>query len=116
MTDDRGGDFLLDLTEATLLADGDGLRLADGSWIAVCAAAEAVADIVCADAQTLVRIAWHVGNRHAPVQILADGGLRIQDDHVLVAMVEGLGGRIIHHTAAFHAEGGAYAAGGHDHA
>ncbi len=116
MTDDSGGEFLLDLPAASVLADGDGLRLSDGGWIAVRAAAEAVADIACPDAESMVRIAWHIGNRHAPVQILAGGVLRIQDDHVLVGMVEGLGGRVVRHRAAFQAEGGAYAAGGHDHA
>jgi len=116
MTDDSGGEFLLDLPAASVLAEGDGLRLSDGGWIAVRAAVEAVADITCRDAESMVRIAWHIGNRHAPVQILADGLLRIQDDHVLVAMIEGLGGRILRHRAAFHAEGGAYATGGHEHA
>lgn len=116
MTDDSGSDFLLDLPEARVLADGDGLQLSDGGWIAVRAAPEAVADIAGTDAENMIRIVWHIGNRHAPVQILAGGILRIQDDHVLVAMVEGLGGRILRHRAAFHAEGGAYAAGGHDHA
>jgi len=115
MTDDSGGDFLLDLPTASLLADGDGLQLSDGGWIAVHAATESVADITCDDAETLVRIAWHIGNRHASVQILPGGGLRIQDDHVLVPMVEALGGHILRHHAAFHAESGAYAAGGHDH-
>jgi urease accessory protein len=111
MTDDEGGDFLLDLPEASLLAEGDGLRLADGGWIVVRAAAEAVADIDCADSETLVRIAWHIGNRHAPLQILPAARLRIQDDHVLIAMVEGLGGRTLRRQAPFHPEGGAYATG-----
>ena len=115
VTDDSGGDFLLDLPEASLLADGDGLCLSDGGWIVVRAAEEAVADIECDDAETLVRIAWHIGNRHAAVQILAGGGLCIHDDHVLIAMIEGLGGRILRHLAAFHAENGAYAQGGHNH-
>lgn len=116
MTDDAGGDFLLDLPEARLLADGDGLQLADGGWITVRAAAEAVADIACDDAESMVRIAWHIGNRHAPVQVLAGGLLRILDDHVLVTMVEHLGGRVRRHRAAFHAESGAYATEGHHHA
>ncbi|PKU23708.1 urease accessory protein UreE [Telmatospirillum siberiense] len=116
MTDDSGGEFLLDLPEASLLAEGCGLRLSDGEWIAVRAAPEAVVDIACHDAESLIRIAWHIGNRHAPVQILEGGGLRIQDDHVLVGMVEQLGGHIVRHRAAFHAEGGAYAAGEHHHA
>lgn len=108
MTDDGGAPFLLDLPQATLLADGDGLELADGGWIEIKAAAEAVAEIGAADAEALVRIAWHIGNRHAPLQVLPGAGLRILDDHVLVAMVEGLGGRVERKIAPFQAEGGAY--------
>jgi urease accessory protein len=116
MADDSGTEFLLDLPEASLLAEGDGLLLSDGGWIGVHAAPEAVADIDCGDTETLVRIAWHIGNRHAPLQVLSDGRIRIQDDHVLVTMIEGLGGQIDRHHSVFQAEGGAYAAGGHHHA
>lgn len=115
MADDSGTDFLLDLPEASLLADGDGLELNDGQWITVHAASEAVADIACASPEEMVRIAWHVGNRHAPMQILPGGVLRIQDDHVLVGMAEQLGGAVTRRRAPFHAEGGAYAAEGHHH-
>lgn len=120
MTDDQGAAFLLDLADARLLADGDGLVLEDGGVIAVRAAPEPVADIECADAVTAARIAWHIGNRHTPMQVLADGRLRIHDDHVMVHMVEGLGARVTRRRAPFEPEGGAYASGhsqghGHDH-
>ncbi len=63
----------------------------------------------------LVRIAWHLGNRHLPVQLMADGEhLRIRRDHVIEAMVEGLGGHVDHIEAPFDPEAGAYA-GGHAH-
>ncbi len=119
MTDDAGEPFLLDLPEAVVLADGDGLVLDEGGMIAVRAAAEPVADISCAGAAHAARLAWHIGNRHAPVQVLADGALRIRDDHVLVRMAEGLGARVRRHRATFQPEPGAYAEGaahGHAHA
>lgn len=115
MTDDSGEAFLLDLSDATRLAEGDGLALEGGGWLAVRAAAEAVADIRCAGAEELARIAWHIGNRHAPVQVLAGGILRILDDHVLIAMVHGLGGTVDRLVAPFQPEGGAYEGSVHAH-
>lgn len=105
---DGGLAFLLELPQARALHDGDGLLLDDGRTVAVRAAPEAVADIACDAPAALVRIAWHLGNRHLPVQVLADG-LRIRDDHVIVAMVEGLGARITRRRAPFDPEAGAYA-------
>jgi urease accessory protein len=115
MTDDTGLDFMLDLASATMLHDGDGLQLEGGGFIRVCAAVEAVADITTNSAEHAVRIAWHIGNRHTPLQVLADGVLRIIDDHVLVDMAEGLGGRVKRHEAPFAPERGAYAERGHHH-
>ena len=115
LTDDDGDDFLLDLAEATRLEAGDGLVLESGSIIAVAAADEDVLDINCADAAEAARIAWHIGNRHTPVQVLADGGLRITYDNVLEAMIAGLGGRCERNRAPFAPEPGAYAESGHDH-
>ena len=114
LKDDGGEFFLLDLKEAVQLGDGDGLELEGGGFIAVRAAAEEVVDFECADAAELARIAWHLGNRHLPVQIVG-GRLRIRDDHVIVAMVEGLGARAHRLRAPFDPEGGAYAEGGHGH-
>lgn len=109
MTDDAGDPFLLDLADAVLLADGDGLVLDTGGMITVRAAAEPVADIQCHDAAHAARVAWHIGNRHIAIQVLDGGRLRIADDHVLVAMVEGLDARVLRHTAPFQPEPGAYA-------
>ncbi len=108
MTDDGGSGFLLDLPQAVLLADGDGLGFAEGGWLVVRAAPEAVADIAVVNPADLPRIAWHIGNRHVPLEILSAEALRILDDHVLVAMVEGLGGRVTRRRAPFQAERGAY--------
>lgn len=118
MTDDRGEPFLLDLAEPALLVEGDGLVLDAGGMISVCAAPEPVADIQCRDGAHAARVAWHIGNRHTAVQVLEDGRLRIADDHVLIAMVEGLGARVLRHTAPFQPEPGAYAGADgriHDH-
>lgn len=111
MTSNGGKDFLLDLPKAVALADGDQLVLDDGSRVRVCASAEPVADIHADSPDALARIAWHLGNRHWPTQLL-DNGLRIRFDHVLVEMVAGLGGRVTVHEAAFQPESGAYA---HEH-
>lgn len=112
VTDD-GRPFLLDLEQAVSLRAGDGLCLADGSgWIRVEAAVEPLIEITGAD---LVRVAWHLGNRHLPVQ-LVPGALRIRDDHVIADMVRGLGAQVHAVLASFDPEGGAYAGGGHDHA
>ena len=115
--DDGGEPFLLDLANAMVLGEGDGLKLESGGIIAVRAADEDVADITAANAAHAARLAWHIGNRHTPVQVLDDGTLRIRDDHVLVAMVEGLGGQVIRRRTPFAPEPGAYAGeGGHGHA
>jgi urease accessory protein len=108
-----GQDVLLDLPEAVRLRDGDGLLLEAGGVVLVAARPEALAEIHAHDADDLVRIAWHLGNRHLPVQLLA-GRLRIRADHVIETMVEGLGGHVERIEAPFDPEGGAYA-GGHQH-
>jgi len=114
MTGTRGLEFLLDLENATVLRGGDALVLDDNRLIEVVAAPEPLAEIRGADPQHLVRIAWHLGNRHLPTQITARG-LRIRRDHVIEAMVQGLGARVIEIEAPFDPEGGAYAEGGHAH-
>ncbi|MDR3464944.1 MAG: urease accessory protein UreE [Xanthobacteraceae bacterium] len=114
MTGTRGLDFLLDLEEAVALRGGDALVLEDGRLVEVVAAPEPLIEIHSTDPQHLVRIAWHLGNRHLPVQI-ARRGLRIRRDHVIEDMVRGLGGRVVEIEAPFDPEGGAYAGGAHGH-
>jgi urease accessory protein len=114
---DSGTPFLLDLPRVQHLADGDGLELDDGAYVRVCAAPERVLEIEGDGPADLLRIAWHLGNRHLPVQALEDR-LRIRDDHVIAAMIEGLGGRITRLEAPFDPETGAYAGAeqhGHQH-
>jgi urease accessory protein len=114
MTGTRGLEFLLDLENATVLRGGDALVLDDNRLIEVVAAPEPLAEIRGSDPQHLVRVAWHLGNRHLPTQIMPKG-LRIRRDHVIEAMVNGLGARVIEIEAPFDPEGGAYAGGGHGH-
>jgi urease accessory protein len=117
MTGTRGLEFLLDLEHAVALRGGDALVLEDGRLIEVVAAPEPLLEIRCSDPLHLVRVAWHLGNRHLPTQIMPKG-LRIRRDHVIEAMVKGLGARIIEIEAPFDPEGGAYAAphaASHDH-
>jgi urease accessory protein len=113
MTGTRGLEFLLDLENAVALRGGDALVLEDGRLVEVVAAPEPLVEIRGADPLHLVRVAWHLGNRHLPTQIMPKG-LRIRRDHVIEAMVTGLGARIIEIEAPFDPEGGAYA-GGHAH-
>lgn len=108
-----GAPVLLDLPRAQVLADGDGLALEDGGWIAVHAAPEPVLEVCGADAVMTARLAWHLGNRHTPVQVLDDGTLRLRDDHVLAAMLEGLGATLRGCLAPFDPEAGAYAGARH---
>ncbi|MFZ5790922.1 MAG: urease accessory protein UreE [Pseudomonadota bacterium] len=116
MTGAGGTRFLLDLERATALRDGDGLVLEDGRIVAVRAAPEPLAEIACASAADLVRIAWHLGNRHLPTQFCGSA-LRIRFDHVIVEMVRRLGADVSAVEAPFDPEGGAYVLGApHHHA
>ena len=119
LTDDQGLSFMLDLEKATQLNDGDGLVLEDGGVIRVKAAEEPVADIHCAKPLQMARLAWHIGNRHTPVEVLDEGTLRIRQDHVMIDMLKGLGADIALRNAPFAPESGAYSAnytrGSHGH-
>jgi urease accessory protein len=111
---DSGEAFLLDLPRAHHLAEGDGLELDSGGFLRVRAAPEAVFEIEAANRVDLLRIAWHLGNRHLPVQVAGER-LHIRADHVMAEMVTGLGGRITRLEAPFDPEIGAYAGAGHHH-
>lgn len=115
MTGTRGLEFLLDLENAVALRGGDALVLEDGRRVEVVAAPEPLIEIRGTDPGHLVRLAWHLGNRHLPTQIMAKG-LRIRRDHVIEDMVKGLGARVIEIEAPFDPEGGAYAPAHQPHA
>lgn len=110
-----GTDLLLDLPRATALHDGDGLVLEGGGVILVRAASEPLLEVRAGDAEGLVRLAWHLGNRHLPVQVLPDA-LRLRADHVIADMLTGLGADVLAVEAPFDPEGGAYASDGDPHA
>jgi urease accessory protein len=114
LTSDQGEDVLLDLPKAVAMADGDGLQLEDGRWLRVQAAAELVVEVRHRDPNQLVRLAWHLGNRHLPTEI-RDKFLRIRPDHVIEEMLLGFGAGIVKVQAAFQPEGGAYGGHGHHH-
>jgi urease accessory protein len=110
-----GDIFLLDLARAYHLVDGDGLELDAGGYVRVRAAPEPLLEIEVADRADLLRIAWHLGNRHLPLQVAGER-LRVRADHVIADMVTGLGGRITRLDAPFDPEVGAYTGAAHHHA
>lgn len=112
LVSDHGIAFLLDLPEARLLKHGDGLLLDDGRVIEVRAAREHLYRIEGRDRRHLTAIAWQLGNRHLPAQIM-DGHIRIRRDPVIGEMLMKLGARVREVFAPFDPEGGAY--GDHAH-
>jgi urease accessory protein len=104
---DQGAEILLDLAEAVHIRGGDALALEDGACVEVLAADEALLEISAPSADVLIRLAWHLGNRHLAVQFLP-GRLRIFDDHVIAEMVRKLGGSVEQIRGPFDPEGGAY--------
>jgi urease accessory protein len=110
---EAGVEFLLDLPQTVLLRDGDGLELDGGGVVRVCAKPEPLFEVGANDDRTLLSIAWHLGNRHLPVQVV-DRRLRIRADHVIADLVRRLGGEARPVAAPFDPEPGAYA-GGHHH-
>jgi urease accessory protein len=106
-----GEELGLQLKIGTILSHGDKLQLTDGRVVEVIAAAEKLHEVRAANVTQLARIAYHVGNRHVPLQV-SDDHLLMLPDHVLKAMVEGLGGTVTEVTRPFQPESGAY---GHSH-
>jgi urease accessory protein len=102
------------LPRGSLLRDGDRLATDDGRVIAVRAADEEVIEAHCDDPYQLVRVAYHLGNRHAAVQIGA-GFVRFAADPVLGTLCERLGARLVRRQSPFEPEAGAYAGGHHAH-
>jgi urease accessory protein len=118
-TDSRGRQLGVFLPRGTVVRGGDVLVAEDGSMVRVIAAPQPVLRIThCSDHGTpfdLTRAAYHLGNRHVPIELKPDH-LKIEPDHVLAAMLRGMH-LIVHEVQEpFEPEGGAYAAGGHSHA
>jgi urease accessory protein len=112
---ESGLDFLLDLDKATALNDGDAVKLEDGRLVQVKAAPQHLLEVRAENPSRLLRIAWHIGNRHTPAEVTADA-IYIEDDYVLAEMVRGQGGTATPVTRPFQPERGAYEHDcGHDH-
>jgi urease accessory protein len=90
LTTEKGAKLMLDFPEPMMLRDGDGLVLDDGAIVAVAGAGEALVEISAKTPLDLLRLAWHIGNRHTDAQF-TDAAFRIRRDHVLEEMVKGLG-------------------------
>ena len=109
---ERGAEVLLDFAEPTALRDGDGLMLEGGGSVLVAGVQEALVEVFAHTPLDTVRLAWHLGNRHAEVQIAGDR-IRIRRDHVLEDMLRGLGAHLMPLEAPFDPEPGA--GPGHHH-
>ena len=114
LTGVSGARYLLDLPEATHLKDGDGLVLCAGGVIQVVAKAEPLLEVTASSTGELIRLAWHIGNRHLAAQV-EDGRILIRRDHVIAHMLEHQGARIREIEAPFDPEGGAYHEHSHGH-
>ncbi len=117
LTTESGARLLVDLPQTTSLDHGGVLLLEGGGEIAVVAAAEELLEITAGKTGDLVRLAWHIGNRHTPCQITPER-LLIQRDHVIRAMLGQLGATVTEVIEPFTPEGGAYGHGrthSHDH-
>ena len=114
MTADQGEEVLIDLPKAVAMADGDGLQLDDGRWLKIQAAPELLVEVRHKDSNQLVRLAWHLGNRHLPTEIRHQV-LRIRPDHVIENMLHGFGADLVKLQAPFQPEGGAYSTHSHPH-
>lgn len=109
----HGDKVLVDLLEPVVLNDRDRLVLEDGRHVEIIAADEDVYDIRARDGVHLAELAWHIGNRHLAASIEADRILILRD-HVIKAMLEGLGATVTEVSEPFQPVRGAYS-GGHDH-
>ncbi len=112
---DAGLDFLLDLDKATVLNDGDAVKLEDGRLVQVKAAPQKLLELRAENPLRLLKAAYHVGNRHTPAEVTADA-IYIEEDHVLAEMARGQGCTVTPVMRAFQPERGAYEHDcGHDH-
>jgi urease accessory protein len=108
-----GEEVAIVMPRGQMLRGGDWVVASDGRVIEVVAQPENVLHVLCAAPQLLIRAAYHLGNRHVPVQV-GDGWLRIAADHVLEEMLKGLGATVMATQAPFEPEAGAYGHHRHD--
>ena len=114
LTTENGTNLLLDFAEPMMLRDGDGLVLDDGSVVVVAGQAEPLIEISAKGPIELVRLAWHIGNRHTDAQFTGNA-FRIRRDHVLEEMVKGLGAVTREIEAPFDPEPAAPSGHSHSH-
>ena len=114
LTGENGTTFLLDLERPVTLRGGDGLVLDDGAVVEVRGAPEPLIEVIGRSATDMFRFAWQIGNRHTDLQIVGDR-LRIRRDHVLEAMLAGLGATLVAIDAPFDPEVVPQAAGATNH-
>jgi urease accessory protein len=114
LTLDDGEMILLNLPKAVAMSDGDGLQLEDGRWVRVQASKERLVEIRHPNPAQLVRLAWHLGNRHLPTDVCGQL-LRIRPDHVIEGMLRDMGADLRTVAAPFQPEGGAYEGHSHGH-
>jgi urease accessory protein len=108
-----GLEAALMLDRGTILRGGDLLKAEDGRVVQIVAANEPVTRVTAGNQQALMGAAYHLGNRHVPLQV-GDGWLLLEQDHVLKDMLIGLGMILTDEQAPFEPEAGAYG-GGHRH-
>jgi len=111
----HGDEVLVDFPQTVTLNDRSVLQLDDGRLVEIIAADELLYEVRAATPAHLVRLAWHIGNRHTSAQ-LEDNRILIKRDHVLKIMLEGLGATVSNVTEPFFAEHGAYHSHGEGHA
>jgi urease accessory protein len=114
LTAEKGTKVLLDFEKPVALRDGDGLVLDDGSIVRVAGAPEPLIEVSAHTPLDVVRLGWHLGNRHADVQIVG-GKIRIRRDHVLEEMLRGLGAHLHELEAPFDPEPAGRAHENHEH-
>lgn len=112
LTSDGGVSCLLDLPQAVQMRQGDALLLDDDRLIEIVAAPEDLLAITAASPADLLKLAWHLGNRHLAAQV-EETRILVRYDHVIETMLAGLGASVRRVTEPFDPEGGAYAVHAH---
>jgi len=114
LTGENGTKVLVDFEKPVTLRNGDALLLDDGSLVAVTGQAEPLVEVAAKVPGEMVRLAWHIGNRHTDIQFI-ENAFRIRRDHVLEEMLKGLGATVREIEAPFDPEPAAPGGGHHHH-